>query len=76
MYESLLNQSNSFKDVAFYVDTNKTQNLELLLGAADFSQNFLQWKMSLFLHLSKPASVTKIYVTDRSFIHILRARVV
>ena len=29
-------QSNSFEDVALNVDTNKNQNLELLLGAADF----------------------------------------
>ena len=31
-----MNQSNRFEDVALKVDTNKTQNLELLLDAADF----------------------------------------
>ena len=36
--KKLLNQSNSFEDVALYVDTNKSQNLELLLGAADFAK--------------------------------------
>ena len=32
--ENLLNQSNSFEDVALNVDTNENQNLELLLDAA------------------------------------------
>ena len=36
MEENLLNQSNSCEDVALNVDTNKNQNLELLLSAADF----------------------------------------
>ena len=36
MQENLLNQLNSFEDVALNVDTNKNQNLELLLSAADF----------------------------------------
>ena len=31
-----LNQSNCFKDMALNVDTNKNQNLELFLNAADF----------------------------------------
>ena len=34
--ENLLNQSNTFEDVALIVYTNKNQNLELLLGADDF----------------------------------------
>ena len=33
-----MNQSNGLEDVALNVDTNKTQNLELLLGAADFAK--------------------------------------
>ena len=33
------NQPNTFREAAWNVDTNKTQNLELLLNAADFSQN-------------------------------------
>ena len=36
MEENLLNQSNSCEDVALNVDKNINQNLELLLGAADF----------------------------------------
>ena len=33
-----MNQSKCFEDVALNVDTNKTQNLELLLDAADFAK--------------------------------------
>ena len=33
-----MNQSNSFEDVDLNVDTNNTQNLELLLDAADFAK--------------------------------------
>ena len=33
-----MNQSNDFEDVALNVDTRKTQNLELLLDAADFAK--------------------------------------
>ena len=36
--KSFVNQSNSLKDVALNVDTNKTQNLELLLDAADLAK--------------------------------------
>ena len=36
--KSLVNQSNGFEDVALNVNTNKTQNLELLLDAADFAK--------------------------------------
>ena len=36
--KSLVNQSNGFGDVALNVDTYKTQNLELLLDAADFAK--------------------------------------
>ena len=36
MHENLLKQSNYFEDVALNMDTNKTQNLEILLGAAGF----------------------------------------
>ena len=35
-----MNQSNGFEGVALNMDTNKTQNLELLLDAADFA-NFI-----------------------------------
>ena len=38
MLKSLVNQLNGFKDVTLNVDTNKTQNLELLLDAADFAK--------------------------------------
>ena len=38
MEKSLVNKSNGFEDVALNVDTNKTQNLELLLYAADFAK--------------------------------------
>ena len=34
----LVNQSNSFEDVALNVDTNKTQILKLLLDAAYFAK--------------------------------------
>ena len=33
-----MNQSNDFEDVALNVDTDKTQNLELLLDADDFAE--------------------------------------
>ena len=33
-----MDHSNGFKDVALKVDTEKTQNLELLLDAADFAK--------------------------------------
>ena len=33
-----MNQSNGFEEVALNVDTYKTQNLELLLDAADFAK--------------------------------------
>ena len=42
-----MNQTHSFEDVTWNVDTNKTQNLELLLDAADFA-NFLA--MEEFMH--------------------------
>ena len=35
--QNLVNQLNSFEDVAFNVDTNKSQNLELLRDTADFA---------------------------------------
>ena len=38
MWKSLVNQSNGFEDVALNVDTNKIQNLELLLDAANFAK--------------------------------------
>ena len=41
--KSLVNQSNGFEDVALNVDTNKTQNLDFLLDAADFAK-FLAMK--------------------------------
>ena len=40
MQKSLVNQSNSFEDVALNVDTYKTFNLELLLDAAGFAKFF------------------------------------
>ena len=33
-----MNQSNGFEDVAFNVGTKKTQNLELMLNAANFAK--------------------------------------
>ena len=36
-----MNQSSGFEDVALNVDTNKTQNLELLLDDADDIAKFL-----------------------------------
>ena len=36
-----MNQSNGFEDVALNVDTYETQNLELLLDAADFAKFLL-----------------------------------
>ena len=33
-----MNQSNGFEDVALNVDTDKAQNLELLLDAPDFAK--------------------------------------
>ena len=41
-----INQTN-FEDVALNVDTNKTQNLELLLDAADFAKSLA---MEYFWH--------------------------
>ena len=36
--ENLVNQSKSFTDVVLNVDTNETQNLELLFEAVDFAK--------------------------------------
>ena len=54
-------KSNCFEDVALNVDTNKTQNSELLLSAADFD-------FCLGTHdvpLCVPSSVAKIDITNR-----------
>ena len=47
-----MNQSNGFEDKALNVDTDKTQNLELLLNAADFAK-FLAMEDSKHYELHK-----------------------
>ena len=54
-----MNQSNSFDDVALNVATNKTQNLELLLDAADLAkflviEDFKHYELRKALIGSKP----------------------
>ena len=49
-----MNQSINFEDVALNVDTNKTQNSELVVDAADFSK-FLA--MEDFKHYELPKSM-------------------
>ena len=44
---SPVNQSNSFEDVALNVDTCKSQNLELLVDAADFAKFFAMKKLMI-----------------------------
>ena len=51
--ENLVNQSYSFEDAALNVDSNKTQNLELLLDVADFETSS-QWKTLSNMNYTKP----------------------
>ena len=53
------NQSNNFEEMALNVDTNKNQNLEVLLGAPDF--HFCLDTKDV-MHLCPPAGVAKIKI--------------
>ena len=63
--KNLLNLSNSSEDVAMHVDTNKSQNLELLRSAADFVKFLAAEDV---MHLCLPPGDAKINITDRSLI--------
>ena len=65
MWENFVNQSNSFEDVALNVDTNKPQNLELWLDAADFANLFKMEDFRLYkLHKAVEQKKDWIWTSD------------
>ena len=66
-----MSQSNGFKVVALNVDTNKTQNLELLLDAADFEKNSSRWKTLSIKSYTKPWDPNRF----GSGLHVVMAKV-
>ena len=60
MKENLLNQSNAFENMVLNMDTNKNQNFELFLGAADFAKILAVEDVPLWTS-SPPAGFAKKY---------------